>query len=497
MAEKESGSSQSKAASADEFTGWRSIIWPIYNSELKKFLPMAFMMMGILFNYSIMRGLKDSLVVTSMGADTIPTLKLFFVLASAVLFMIAYSKLSNVFSKNTVFYTVVSFFIIYFALFAAVLYPCHDALTPHWTDNMEAGLLKSLIVPIQGWVYSSFYVMAELWGSAMVSLMFWRFANDVTSLKQSKRFYAMFGFIANGALIISGSILKEIEDIKTVTILAVIVGLLIMGIYYWLNEYVLTDPRFFNPDEIKKPKKKVKLSLGDSLQYIFSSRYLGFIVLLVVCYGVSINLVEVTWKDQVRLLCPTKEAFKAFMGDLQIWTGGVTIFFMAVGANILRRCSWYTSAMITPLMIFITGLIFFGGIIFKNSLEAAGTAGQVITYGGLTILEIIAYVGLCQNVLGKGVKYSLFDATKEMSYIPLDDELKSKGKAAVDVVGGRAGKSGGAAINYLLLNVLFVGSSLSSLAPIVAGIFTVIMLVWFYAVKGLSVEFQKLTAEKS
>ena len=109
MAEKESGSSQSKAASADEFTGWRSIIWPIYNSELKKFLPMAFMMMGILFNYSIMRGLKDSLVVTSMGADTIPTLKLFFVLASAVLFMIAYSKLSNVFSKNTVFYTVVSF----------------------------------------------------------------------------------------------------------------------------------------------------------------------------------------------------------------------------------------------------------------------------------------------------------------------------------------------------------------------------------------------------
>ena len=101
MAEKESGSSQSKAASADEFTGWRSIIWPIYNSELKKFLPMAFMMMGILFNYSIMRGLKDSLVVTSMGADTIPTLKLFFVLASAVLFMIAYSKLSTVFSKNS------------------------------------------------------------------------------------------------------------------------------------------------------------------------------------------------------------------------------------------------------------------------------------------------------------------------------------------------------------------------------------------------------------
>jgi len=103
---------------------------------------------------------------------------------------------------------------------------------------------------------------------------------------------------------------------------------------------------------------------------------------------------------------------------------------------------------------------------------------------------------LAQNVLAKGVKYSLFDSTKEMSYIPLDDELKSKGKAAVDVIGGRAGKSGGAAINFVLLNLIFIGSKLAEIAPVVAGIFIVIMLVWFYAVHGLNIEFLKITAEK-
>ena len=77
--------SDDKNIESKEFTGWRSIFWPIHSTELKKFLPMALMMMGILFNYSILRGTKDSLVVTNMGAEAIPTLKLWFVLPAAVI----------------------------------------------------------------------------------------------------------------------------------------------------------------------------------------------------------------------------------------------------------------------------------------------------------------------------------------------------------------------------------------------------------------------------
>jgi AAA family ATP:ADP antiporter len=477
-----------KKTSQKEFTGWRSIFWPIHSFELKKFFPMAFMMMCILLNYSLLRGVKDALVVTNLGEETIPTLKLWFVLPAAVLFMIGYSKLSNMFSKNTVFYIVVSFFMAYFALFAVALYPFHDTLNVTFSD-VSSKFLRKMLIPIGGWVFSSFYVMAELWGSAMVSLMFWRFANDVTSLNESKRFYAMFGFIANFALIASGGTLKIIQGANLIAWITVLSCLVIIFIYYWINAYVLTDPRFFNPENIKKPKKKERLSLGESFKYILRSKYLGFIVLLIICYGVSINLVEVMWKGQVKLLYPSEAEFSKFMGGLQTWTGIASVTFMLIGANILRRCNWLTAAVATPLMFVITGLIFFGCIIFKDSL--VGYAGSF----GVNILAVITSVGLLQNVLSKGVKYSLFDPTKEMSYIPLDDELKSKGKAAVEVIGGRGGKSGGAAIQFLLLNVIFVGSSLVELAPIISVIFVIILAIWFFAILKLNVEFLNLSAK--
>jgi AAA family ATP:ADP antiporter len=445
-------------------------------------------MMCILFNYSVLRGLKDSFVFTNMGEEAIPTLKLWFVLPAAVLFMLVYSKLSNAFSKNTVFYAVVSFFLTYFLVFGLLLYPFRQSLIIDFSA-VSSPFWKRLLLPISGWVYSSFYVVAELWGSAMVSLMFWRFANDVTSLKQSKRFYSMFGFVANGALIASGTVLKTVKDIGVIITVAVVSCLIIISIYYWLNNCVLTDPRFFNPDDLKKPKTKVKLSLGESLKYILRSKYLGFIVLLIICYGVSINLVEVMWKGQAKLLYQSEAEFSGFMGGLQIWTGLATILCMLVGANILQRCSWFTAASVTPFMIFVTGLIFFSCVIFKETLS------PIISSCGLTVLGVITSVGLIQNVLGKGTKYSLFDATKEMSYIPLDEELKSKGKAAVEVIGGRAGKSGGAAIQFLLLHVIFIGSSLVELAPVIAYIFIAVMLLWFFAVSGLNKQFLKITVD--
>ena len=64
------------------FGKWRSRLWPIHGYELKKVIPMVLMFFLVLFNYQILRDIKDALVVTSegSGAEIIPFLKFWGVL---------------------------------------------------------------------------------------------------------------------------------------------------------------------------------------------------------------------------------------------------------------------------------------------------------------------------------------------------------------------------------------------------------------------------------
>ena len=84
-----------------EFGKVRAALWPIHTHELKKFLPMGFIMFFILFNYTILRDTKDVLIVTAPkgGAEVIPFLKGGFVLFSAMFLFALYTNLSKSFSR--------------------------------------------------------------------------------------------------------------------------------------------------------------------------------------------------------------------------------------------------------------------------------------------------------------------------------------------------------------------------------------------------------------
>ena len=133
--------------------------------------------------------------------------------------MIVYAKLSNMMSKTKLFYTTITAFITFFAFFALVLYPCKDILHPtSAADSLQAFLpqgFAGFISLFRNWTYALFYIMSELWGSVAISLLFWGFANDITRVSESKRFYAMFGLGANAAMLFSGPAIIYFSDIRT------------------------------------------------------------------------------------------------------------------------------------------------------------------------------------------------------------------------------------------------------------------------------------------
>lgn len=54
------------------------------------------------------------------------------------------------------------------------------------------------------------------------------------------------------------------------------------------------------------------------------------------------------------------------------------------------------------------------------------------------------------QVFAKGAKFSMFKPAEEMVYIGLDQESRTKGKAAIDVVGAQSGKSAGSVLQQVL-----------------------------------------------
>src|SRR5690606_32042053 len=93
------------------------------------------------------------------------------------------------------------------------------------------------------------------------------------------------------------------------------------GLYYWMNRAILTDPRFYNPNEVKQKKSKPKMTLKERFAFLLKSKYIGCLAILVIAYGVSINIVEVTWKNQLKLAYPNANDYSTFMGKFSFMTG--------------------------------------------------------------------------------------------------------------------------------------------------------------------------------
>jgi ATP:ADP antiporter, AAA family len=493
----------------------KTIFWPISKSELGLFMPMALLMLCILLNFSVLRSVKDSLVVPSIGAEVISFLKLWLVLPTAVICTIIYVKLSNMIEMEYIFYIVVSSFLGVFIVFAFILYPNQEYYHP--SQELIRALhdhfpyLKWFIKIFEKWSYALLYIFAELWSVVVINLMFWQFANHIIASNDAKRFYPTLGMVGNLGLILAGNIIVYFSDItggneemwqrifagesylasevslKLVVLVVFVSGIIAMLLLRYIHKVVLRKKLYTAHHDAYDTQ--TKLSVMESIKLITHSRYIGYIVVMIVCYGLAINILEGPWKAKVKELYPTTREYMEFMGNFNIYMGGSSVFFMLVGSNLLRKFSWFFSAIVTPSIIGITGTMFFVFVVFKEKFR--------VFLGGVEFDPIYAavMVGALQNILSKSTKYSLFDSTKEMAYIPLSRELRTKGKAAAEIIGAKLGKSLGAFIQSTIF-ILVPVATFDSISPLLMVIFLVVVTLWLADVRKLEVKYNQIVGEK-
>jgi len=492
--------SSTASGSVSKASRLRTVLFPIQNDEMKKFLLIGSIKFFVILALTLTRDNKDTMVVTECGAEAIAFLKIYGVLPSATLFIALYSKMATIFDKKTLFYATCIPFFAFFFLFDAIIYPNRNVIQPSLESVQRvmritadsSGAMSIFAKLFANWTSALFYIVAEVYSSVSVGILFWQYANDVVSVSQAKRFYPLFAQMSGLAPIVAGQYVVRYasrandfeESLHRLTWMVSFSGVMICLFYKWSNEYNDQTSGGLNggiEDGVKETKvvkkKKAKMSMRDSAKFLASSEYLRLIAALVVGYGLSINFTDIMWKSIVKRQYPDPLDYQRFMGNFSSVVGLSTCIVIFLGVHAIRILGWRMGALATPAVMAILAFPYFSSILV--GLDSPGS------------LRIAVIFGTIQCLLSKTAKYALFDPTTQMAYIPLDDESKIKGKAAIEVLGSRIGKSGGSLIQQGL--VLVFGNIINA-APALVVLYYSVLAWWVYSANRLGSLFLAKTA---
>ena len=453
--------------------------------ENREFILLLVLLSLITYVHASLRGTKSVLVISHLGTELISAIKLYAIVPLTIVFMLGYIKLTDFVRRVTLAHILTWSFISWFVLFALVIYPNLNDLNWHWIATTKLGQLPSLrylTTVLVNWHLSLYYFLSEMWVTVMFSITAWQIINQISSQENAKKFYPWYGCISSFGSMTGGYMLKLLAQnftweigLRWLVSSFIVVALLISLVLTVISRLA----RDKNLNTVQQYKQKRKAGLWNSLKVIASSRVIRLITLLLLCFNITINLIEGVWnKSYENFFQQNALKIQALTGEVQFYTSLCAIIFALVSYHLLKRFSWRATALFCPMIFLIGGGIFFGCIVSKEHL----TIGLIT----MSALQMAIYIGAVHNVFAHSSKRSMFDATKEMAYLPLDDALRSKGKAAAELIGMRFGKGAGALIQQFLLLLPFTANNLVDLAPITGSIYMILTVIWIYAVFSLA-----------
>ena len=303
--------------------------------------------------------------------------------------------------------------------------------------TLAAGLLVALRARVPGAPFV-LYVFKDVYVVVLIEI-FWSYANVVFPIRTARWIYGLFCVMGSGGGAVMNLVAGRIAQATAGTALAeALVGRSDPGAGTLVALFALVPlllllalaaagaarwaPRVARPARAAEPHRYT-----EGLRRVMNSRYLTLMLALIALSQLAITLVDFQFNVGIEAYEPDTDQRTALMG------------YVAAAFNIGAVALQLGTGLIITLLGVRRVLPSIPGIL------------------GATLLAfmIAPHVALlaAAKVLSKVLDYSLFRASKELLYIPLEYADKTQGKAVIDMLTYRVAK-GGASLMLLALVAL-------------------------------------------
>lgn len=275
------------------------------------------------------------------------------------------------------------------------------------------GLVFWIFLKSGGKVFSLLY---WIWAYVLIVVLlthFWLSVNQVFNPREAKR---LIGFFGSGGLLggVFGGLLTYFLKNTALAphLMLLACGMFLAGIFVSRALYRLQKPEgpADRPTESTPAKKRsFAHAFKDSIQTVLRNRYLRLLSGLVTLTVIVSTLIDYQFMGVGNALFPSKLQLQGFLGLFFAGLNFMAFFVqLLLTSRFLRDFGIRISLIFTPLLL---GALSIGFFIFPGTLVAA-----VLLKGGEESLE-----------------FSIGQSSRELLYLPLNKQIKSKAKVFIDM----------------------------------------------------------------
>ncbi len=265
------------------------------------------------------------------------------------------------------------------------------------------------------YVHYALYVWKDVYIVVLVE-MFWTLANFIYDVKSARWYYGLFLVMGTLGAITGGLGVGLIAETWGTA------GAL-WFVFPVLGATLLAMGLFRDVEEVGRPDTEdKKTKIGDGIQILKKSPYLGWMLALIVAVQIAITLVDFEYNAALEAAYPNVDARTAVGGQVYSAINVASLALQAGAGVVLSVLGVGRTLLAIPLFL------------------AAALGAFMVSPKFLTMAVT--------KVASKCFDYSLFRSAKEILYIPLSYDEKTRGKAIIDMMTYRVAK--GAASMLLL-----------------------------------------------